>query len=121
MADCPHCGGEGCAWCKPINPRQAHQLYRKSDPWTSKAAGIDIQKQLNSLQQRVINVARTMGDFTDIELCDKFNAVVDKPRADSTIRTRRKELVDIGLIIDTGSTKVINGKHHKLWCVHEDA
>lgn len=85
---------------------------RWSDPDTSHAAAGEITLSLRPLQAQVLAYAFAKGDrgFSDPEMSLDFESL------SSTYRTRRAELVDYGLIADTGERlKVGKGRCHAVW------
>lgn len=110
----------------PESPENAHKAQaRVSDPDTSHAAGKALTPKVQAIQAEVLAMAYgTPIGFTDIALNEHFGSI------SSTYRSRRAELVTLGLIEDTGRTEKIGGKGraHTLWAitlkgmqVHEDA
>jgi hypothetical protein len=95
--------------------RDPKQLARRTDPTTSFEAGAKIVKKLRSLQLAVLaaHQSRPAG-LTDLELEDQFSD------HGSTYRTRRAELVAIGLIRDSGFRKVQAGRKRVIWQITED-
>lgn len=90
-------------------------LHRMTDPETSRIAAALVKPKLKKLQVDVLRYAqsRKLG-FTDLDLIDHFNSTV------STYRTRRGELVNLGLIESTGKTTVQRGRPHTVWrCTKE--
>lgn len=75
---------------------QAHA--RISDPDTSWAAAKAVTPDITRKQQAVLAFARARhpDGFTDVQLQEHFDD------ASSTYRTRRRELVDLGQIRDSG-------------------
>lgn len=91
------------------------KLHRTDDPITSVEAAESIAPKIGKIQKQVLDFAegkRSFG-FTDIDLNTFFNST------SSTYRSRRAELTDMGLIVDTGMFCSINGKRHTIW-VHKD-
>jgi hypothetical protein len=86
---------------------------RRCDPDTSHAAAADITPSLRELQAAVLAYAFERGSqgFTDPALNEHFDT------HSSTYRTRRAELVDYGLIADTGERLKMGGKGraHAVW------
>jgi hypothetical protein len=90
--------------------RLPHQLTRRDDPHTSFEAAAKVVPKLREMHKLVWETLRKHPNgLTDIELeeiCGSHG---------STYRTRRSELVAMGLVIDTGTTRVINGHNRKVW------
>lgn len=79
---------------------------RRSDPETSHEAAASVRV----LRQRsyVLAAARVLGDFTDFILQVRVREMYPDQRfSDSGVRTRRSELVTLGLIEDSGSRTVL--------------
>ena len=85
----------------------------KSDPDTSHTAADEVTPRIRELQAAVLGFAadRGMKGFIDPELNDHFQV------HSSTYRTRRAELVGMGLIEDSGERVSIGGagRKHALW------
>jgi hypothetical protein len=85
---------------------------RNSDPDTSHQAAESITPRIRQLQVAVLAFASTCPDgFTDPLMNDHFQT------HSSTYRTRRSELVDLGMIEDTGNRLTLGpkGRKHALW------
>lgn len=90
---------------------------RASDPSTSHAAAEAITGHLTDLQRKVSAYAKRCGPlgFTDAKMTDELDL------KGSTLRTRRAELAEIGVIVDSGR-RVTYGQSPRLrivW-VHRD-
>lgn len=79
---------------------------RRSDPDTSHAAANDVSPFLVGIQAAVLDYAAECepGGFIDPMLNARFDC------AGSSYRSRRAELVDRGLIADTGARRTLDGK-----------
>lgn len=79
---------------------------RNTDPETSHAAAAEITPHLNRLQAVVLDAIHDFfpHGFTDKQLC-----LVLPDLTDSTVRTRRKELVNKGRVVANGKDET--GKH----------
>lgn len=71
-------------------------------------------------QQHVLTAAESfLLDFTDVELIRTYEAIARTgqlpEQSQSGIRTRRKELVDMGKIRDSGKKIEVNGRQHTRW------
>jgi hypothetical protein len=94
----------------PFLPRGPEQITRRSDPHTSFQAGRTVLPRLRELQREVYNVLAKFPDgLTDLELEEKCGS------HGSTYRTRRAELVELGIVIDTGQTRLQRGRNRKIW------
>ena len=83
-----------------------YKLSRSSDPETSQRAAEQIGGRINTIQAKVLWWAKEVypRGFPDAELEQAFPEY-----GPSTVRTRRRELVDAGLIEDSGF-RVVNKK-----------
>ena len=93
-------------------------LTRTTDPSTSRAAAADIYDKITDVQAVVLTWAQSMPWFTDRALCD---ALGDR-YGDSTLRTRRSELTDMGAIrhrvvegVPQYATIGSSGRRHIIW------
>lgn len=98
---------------KDLLERHPVQLTRNLDPQTSYEAGEKIIPKLRKIQQEVYDYFLAVGPVgaTDLDLQTHFN------RHGSTYRTRRAELVELGLIIDTGQRREQQGSRRNVWAV----
>ena len=80
-------------------------VARRTDPETSREAA-DSLGDLTDLQVRVLNLLETIGAATDEALVDAYEARFGQV-SPSTVRTRRRELEDIGAVeaVAYGQTK----------------
>lgn len=94
-------------------------LARRTDPATSHEAAAAIAPKIGKLQQEVLDWAKedpqSFYGFTDRQLCAAMFARHPGTR-ESTWRTRRSELRDLGLIVSFDH-KLIGGKRHIVWRV----
>lgn len=99
----------------PLIPRNRARA-RTTDPDTSHAAAASITGvQLRESQLSVLRLFRLIGDMTDEQLLDAAgrNSVRQSP---SGLRTRRRELVDLGRLRDTGDRVLLNtGRRAIVW------
>jgi len=82
---------------------------RRGDPETSLEAAEGIAPRMNALRQVVLNHFAVRGDMTDLQLqilCANHGA---------TFRTRRAELVQMGLIRDSGRRTVQLKRNRIIW------
>ena len=89
---------------------------RRTDPDTSQEATRQITPSLRQLQLHVLEYAATRGDqgFIDPEM------LLDLESMSSTYRTRRSELVDLGLVEDTGRRSSGGGRStYAVWRITE--
>jgi len=86
------------------------ELARRTDPHTSHEAAEKIVPKLTKLRQKVYDRLRQAKfGMTDYELETWFG------EHNSTYRTRRSELTEMGLVEDTGETRIIKGRARKVW------
>ena len=85
----------------PPNPKTPVQITRRQDPSTSYEAATGIVHKLRPLQMRVLTELKAAGaeGLTDLELEERCGS------HGSTFRTRRSELVEVGLVRDSGRVK----------------
>jgi hypothetical protein len=90
---------------------EPHTRARPGDPDTSHAAARRIQHTMTDVQIQVLTYFRSIYPraITDLDLQSYFND--DK----STYRTRRSELVAMGLIVDTLERRHQDGSNRVLW------
>jgi hypothetical protein len=100
----------------PYLPRQPHQLARVTDPGTSFVAGASVIPKLRETQRIVAQVLYENGNLTDAEMFPLCCALGGR-RPESTYRKRRCELVDLGLVVDTGGRKKIGGSRRIVWAL----
>lgn len=91
---------------------------RRSDPYTSKEAARCIAGGVTRLQQLVLDYVKAHRGTTDREMVEALRK--EHGGSESTYRTRRAELVDLGLIYSLGVAEIGNGKH-KTWAATPDA
>jgi hypothetical protein len=89
---------------------------RRTDPETSHAAARSISSdKLRQSQDEVLRLFDVGGNMTDVEvaLLASVEGVVQSP---SGLRTRRRELVDLGLLKDTGKReRLLSGRQAIVW------
>jgi hypothetical protein len=95
---------------------------RLTDPETSHAAAASIDR-LTDRQGAVLRVfKRNRFAMTDVSLCSMYDVAARKglvpAQSVSGIRTRRAELVDRGLIVDTGNrVRLASGRKAIVWAL----
>lgn len=98
-------------------PAGFHAHARRTDPGTSHEAAAAVTPNLNALQMRVEQYARQRRyvGFTDAEMAHHLDD------SGSTLRTRRAELVERNIILDSGRTRTFGDSPRKriVW-VHRD-
>jgi hypothetical protein len=90
---------------EPITEREAHQLARRDDPDTSKAAAADIVEDLTELQEMCHVLMLAIGPQPHHYIIDAWRERYG-PVAESTVRTRVAELCDAGFARSVGKVKV---------------
>ena len=93
------------------DPDAARGLSRGSDPQSSRDAARIVVPRLNEIQAAVLSAVRQAGPagMTDFELDAHFNC------RKSTYRTRRAELVEKKLIVDSGIRRENEGTKRTVW------
>jgi hypothetical protein len=92
-------------------------VARREDPWTSWAAAGSVE-EITRKQRAVLAVLRFKGPLTDAELREAYRKASNLPwQEDSGLRTRRRELVDKGLVENTGVTRPLEktGRQAIVW------
>lgn len=93
-------------------------LARSTDPETSKAAAASIYTGMKALQENVYNVVAGVGQICDDDLITLYRNRHGYHVKESTIRTRRNELVKHGLLVDSGRRRTLpNGRSAILWSI----
>jgi hypothetical protein len=97
--------------------KAAHKMHRRDDPHTSEEAALAVAPHLNEIHKQVEAYATRCGyfGFTDYELNIHFMTT------SSTYRSRRSELTDMGILVDSGKVKRKEGsaRNHTIW-MHRD-
>ena len=83
-------------------------VARRTDPSTSHEAAWSL-RDLNELQGRVLALLNRLQDATDEGLVDAYEADYG-PGSPATVRTRRRELQDIGAIVVVGRSHTRGGR-----------
>lgn len=85
---------------------------RATDPQTSHNAAESVHS-LNERRAAVLDVLQRYGPMTDQEIANAYEGPDQSP---SGLRTRRKELVDMGLVRPAGFTrKLSTGRSANVW------
>lgn len=89
---------------------------RASDPETSRKAASSVTN-MTKKRQHVMATFRRYGSLTDEQLVSVYGQMDDvADQSDSGLRTRRSELVKMGLLCDTGQTRRIrSGRMAVVW------
>lgn len=93
---------------------------RRDDPETSHEAAASVES-IRERQRAIYSLLDSIGPMHDEELVGRYLRQVDLPvQSVSGIRTRRSELVDLGLVVHTGEfTKTKSGRRARIWAVAE--
>lgn len=99
----------------PFILKTPQQMTRVSDPSTSHCAAKRIAGNLGELQRKVLDALRAAGDvgLTDYELEERCGS------HGSTFRTRRAELVEAGMVVDSGRKRSIMGSNRIVWIIKD--
>lgn len=91
-------------------------LARTTDPQTSHAAAASVTGQTD-VQRNILYILKTYGAMHDVRLAQHYRSAHLLPFAsESSLRTRRKELVDQGLINATEHDFVLpSGRKSIIW------
>lgn len=95
-----------------------HTHTRRDDPVTSRQAAQSIAGSVSNLQRLVLDYVKNHRGCTDREMVDTLRK--EHGGSESTYRTRRSELVDMGLIKALGYAE-IGKKKHQTWAATEHA
>jgi len=92
---------------------------RSTDPITSHEAGESITyKTATEIQKNILVLFMKHKTLDDKTLLKYYRGAFDSEVADSSVRTRRHELVEAGLIKDSGlKIKQRNGRRAILWAI----
>lgn len=92
---------------------------RYGDPITSHLAAASISMNHKVNVKTVILKLLELSPMTDPELCQAYHNLTyigQAPKtSDQNIRTRRKELHDLGLLQVVGITKTASGRDARIW------
>ena len=88
-------------------------LARRTDPDTSREAA-DSLGDLTDLQTRVLNLLDDIGAATDEALVDAYTARFGQV-SPSTVRTRRRELEDIGAVVQVSFGQTKGGRRCRVY------
>lgn len=80
-------------------------LTRDDDHDTLEEAAERVSESLKELQGKVYSILAASQGLTDSELRERCNAIYGK-RQESTYRKRRSELVELGLVQETGERRL---------------
>lgn len=83
---------------------------------TSLLAYESIQKTKHTVRDNILELFDAFGAMSDYELITLYKEHVTEKIVDSTVRTRRSELVDEGLLRDSGLHHVLpTGREAIVW------
>lgn len=90
---------------------------RRTDPATSHAAALSVNRtRLPHVQRTIVSLLTLNGPQTDEELAYLWGEFVSAPISSSGLRTRRAELVERGLVRDSGERrKIASGRTAIVW------
>lgn len=97
---------------------------RRTDPDTSHAAADSLKREVvRESQNALLRVMRRIGIATDVDIAREYESECRAGRAPeqspSGLRTRRKELCEMGFAFDTGRrVKLKSNRDAILWGVH---
>ena len=88
-------------------------VARRTDVWSSHEAASSI-KRIRESQQAVLEALTILGPMTDEELVSRYGG---RPQqSPSGLRTRRSELVELGVVRDSGQRRVLrSGRRAIVW------
>ncbi len=97
---------------------------RHTDPETSHDAAKSV-KDLTATQAAIVRILREHGPMVDQDLSLHYRVMAHGKRApwaaESGIRSRRAELVELGLVVDTGARqKLASGRQSIVWGLREE-
>lgn len=107
----------------PGTPGSVHAHARRGDPEESHAAARSIENLTERRRDVLCVLGEASAPLADVELAQHYERFVQvglggwreiQRQSASGIRTRRAELVSMGLVARTGST-VIGGRKHATW------
>jgi hypothetical protein len=101
-------------------------LWRTSDPETSREAALSIDDaKITKIQKEILSLYRTRGPMIDEQLVVEFYNLQyskqlreEEPNysSDSGLRTRRSDLVKLGMVVDTGERGTTrSGRSAVIW------
>ncbi len=113
---------------EPVTPRAPEQLRRNTDPSTSHASAEAIAPAVGRLQRDIYDILEAHFEtepFTHEQAIVVVRAQMVRPEApgrqiaESTVRTRIKELVVAGWVKDSGlHVKLASGRQAIRWVIH---
>lgn len=98
---------------------QLQAKARTTDPSTSHEAARNVRVKMTKTRAAVLAVLAELGEATDWQLEEAYAQRVEAYglpwQSSSGLRTRRAELVKMGLVTDSGRVWLHNGNKHKAW------
>lgn len=113
--------GEQLCLTDPLSATRKQALARTTDPWTSREAAESLSRdRLRETQAAVLHAFRIMGPMHHEWLITAYARHRKDEgwpeQSQSGLRTRTKELVDGGLLEDTGRVVILgSGRASKIW------
>ena len=93
-------------------------VARRSDPDTSHEAAATV-RSITMRQHAILRLVRTYGPVSDQSIIALYTSGMHAegrpPQSESGIRTRRSELVDLGLVVHSGYGRTRSGRRCRLW------
>jgi hypothetical protein len=87
-------------------------VARATDPPTSRAAAESLTaERIRESQEAVLKVFRACGAMTDVELVERY---FGPKQSTSGLRTRRHELVERGLLRDSGKRRTLESNRQAI-------
>jgi hypothetical protein len=98
---------------------EPHAVARHTDPWTSHQAAASVD-QIRESQKALLTLFRICGHMCDEEIAahyEEYREAFEFPRqSPSGLRTRRSELVDLGLVVNSGQVRrTSSGRRTIVW------
>ena len=94
-------------------PQAATRAFaRTTDPETSRAAAASLSPEtLRASQRQVLDAFRRFGQMHHERLIERYDG---DPQSDSGLRTRTRELVDAGLLRDSGERVLLSSRRQAI-------
>lgn len=107
-------GGDASGGTSPVERHPPRAVARRTDPHTSWEAAASLNpKLLSKIQEEVLAFFRRVGRATDEQMIE---ALRDNDYANSSLQTRRCELVRLGYLRDSGVVAVNRrGRNMIVW------
>jgi hypothetical protein len=98
-------------------PPHVRGMVRNPDRPTSIAAAESVVAHLSELQERVLAYLRTVGPSTDEQIAAGFEGMDGAKFGQSTLRSRRSDLVRKRLVVPDGEATNARGRRVMVWKV----